>query len=276
MVEVMTHEMYGGEEKKKALTFKFIKWKHQDGQARLTLNRPPHNVLNAEMLSEIAIAFESLSNHPEIKVVVMLASSESKSFCGGVDLPEYTQERVFQMLDAFRRVFVASVEIGKPLVIGVGGAALGGGCELAVFGDIVIATPNAKFGQPELKVLGMFPPFATSLFPQLIGPKRAMELILTGNVVTAEEAVKMGLVSRVVPPEQLAPAIDQLATQLAQSSAPVMAITKRPLYEGLGMNMMDSLAHAHNLFLNELYKLDDAQEGLRALAEKRKPEWKNK
>lgn len=276
MVEVMTHEMYGGEEKKKALTFKFIKWEHKDGQARLTLNRPPHNVLNAEMLSEIAIAFESLGDHPEIKVVVMLASPESKSFCGGVDLPEYTQERVFQMLDAFRRVFVASVEIGKPLVIGVDGPALGGGCELAVFGDIVIATPNAKFGLPELKVLGMFPPFATSLFPQLIGPKRAMELILTGNIVTAEEAVQMRLVSRMVPQAQLAPTIDQLATQLAQSSAPVMAITKRALYEGLGMNMMDSLAHAHNLFLNELYKLDDAQEGLRALAEKRKPEWKNK
>ena len=276
MVEVMTNEMYGGEEKKKALTFKFITWEHKEGQARLTLNRPPHNVLNAEMLSEIAIAFESLGDHPEIKVVVMLASPESKSFCGGVDLPEYSQERVFQMLDAFRRVFVASVEIGKPLLIGVDGSALGGGCELAVFGDIVIATPNAKFGQPELKVLGMFPPFATSLFPQLIGPKRAMELILTGNVVTAEEAVRMGLVSRMVPPEQLAPTIDKLAAQLAQSSAPVMAITKRALYEGLGMNMMDSLAHAHNLFLNELYKLDDAQEGLRALAEKRKPEWKNK
>ncbi len=276
MVEVMTDDMYGGEEKKKALSFKFIKWELKEGQAHLTLNRPPHNVLNGEMLSEIAIAMESLGDHPEIKVVVMRAVEGSKSFCAGVDLPEYTNQRVFQMLDSFRRVFVASVEIGKPLIIGVNGPALGGGCELAVFGDIVYATPNAKFGQPEIKILGMFPPFATSLFPHLIGPKRAMELILTGKTITAEEAVMLRLVSQVVEPDKLNSTLDELATQIAQYSAPVMAITKRALYEGLGMNMLDSLAHAHNLFLNELYKLEDAQEGLKALAEKRKPEWKNK
>ena len=276
MVEVPTDELFGGEEKKKSLEFKFIQWELKDGQARLTLNRPPHNVLSAEMLAEIAIAFESLHDHPEIKVVVALAADDSKSFCGGVDLPEYTNQRVFQMLDAFRRVFTASVETGKPLIIGVDGAALGGGCELAVFGDIVIATPQAKFGQPEIKLLGMFPPFATSLFPQLIGPKRAMELILTGKMVTAQEALDLRLVSRIVPSDQLRPSIDELAAQIAQSSAAVLAITKRALYEGLGMSLLDSLSHAHNLFLNELYKLEDAQEGLRAVAEKRKPEWKNK
>lgn len=276
MVEVLTDDLYGGEAKKKTLAFKFIQWEHQNGQARLTLNRPPHNVLNAEMLAEMAIALESLHNHPEIKVVLMKAAGASKSFCGGVEIPEYTNERVFQMLDAFARFFVASIELGKPLVIGVGGPALGGGCELAAFGDIVIATPKARFGQPEIKVLGTFPPFATSLFPYLIGPKRAMELILTGNVISAEEAVQLRLVSRVVPQNKLDATLDELGAQIAANSAPVLAITKRAIYEGMGMSLMNSLKHAQDLFLNELYKLEDSQEGIRALAEKRKPEWKNK
>ena len=276
MVEVSTDELYGGAEKRKTLAFKFIQWELKDGQARLTLNRPPHNVLNGEMLDELAIAFESLGDHPEIKVVVMKAAPGSKSFCGGIEIPEYTNERVFQMLEAFGRFFTSSIEIGKPVVIGVDGQALGGGCELAAFGDIVIVTPNAKFGQPEIKVLGTFPPFATSLFPHLIGPKRAMELILTGRIVDAEEAVNLRLASRVVPADQLDAALDEIGAQIASYSAPVLALTKRAIYEGMGMTMTESLKHVKDLFLNELYRLDDAQEGIRALAEKRKPEWKNK
>lgn len=276
MVEVSTDEIYGGDEKRKTLAFKFIQFELKEGQARVTLNRPPHNVMNGEMLDELAIAFESLSNHPEIKLVVMKAAPGSKSFCGGIEIPEYTNERVFQMLDAFARFFIASIEVGKPIVIGVNGAALGGGCELVAIGDIVIASPEAKFGQPEIKILGTFPPFATSLFPHLIGPKRAMELILTGKVIGAEEALQLRLVSRVVPAEKLDAELDELAGEIASHSAPVLALTKRAIYEGMGMSLRESLKHVQDLFLNELYRLDDAQEGIRALAEKRKPEWKNK
>ena len=276
MVEVSTNEVYGGEEKRKSLNFKFIKFEMKDGLARVTLNRPPHNVLNGEMLDELAIAFENLGSHPEIKVVLITAAPESKAFCAGIEIPEYTNQRVFQMLDAFSRFFIASIEVGKPIVIGVNGKALGGGCELVAIGDIVVATPNAQFGQPEIKVLGTFPPFATSLFPHLIGPKRAMELILTGKIISAEEALQLRLVSRVVPAEQLNAALEELVAQIGANSAPVLAITKRAIYEGMGMPLRDSLKHVQNLFLNELYKLEDAQEGIRALAEKRKPEWKNK
>ena len=276
MVEVQTDELFGSERKKKEEGYRFIHWELGEGQARLTLKRPPNNALNGEMLTEIAIAVETLHDHPEIKVILLAAAKGSKAFCGGVDLPEYTTERVFQMLDAFARVFNSLLEVGKPLVVGVNGAALGGGCELAAFGDMVIATPKAKFGLPEIKLLGTFPPFATSTFPHLVGPKRAMELLLTGDPITAEEALQLRLVNKVVPEADLNKTLDQLLAKIAQHSAPVLSMTKRALYEGLGMSLTDSMKHSRDLFLNELYKLEDSQEGLRAVIEKRKPQWKNR
>src|SRR3990172_4458404 len=113
MVEVMTDEMFGGEKKEGA--YKSIRGERREGRAPLTLNRPPHNGLNAEMLGEIATAFEGLHDHPEIKVVLVQAAKESKSFCGGVDLPEDTTHPLFQMLDSFARVFKASLDVGKPI-----------------------------------------------------------------------------------------------------------------------------------------------------------------
>jgi len=276
MVEVLTDELYGGESKKERGGYKFIQWAVGDGIARLTLNRPPHNILNAEMLTEIGMALETLHDHPDTKVILMHAGKEAKSFCGGVDLPEYTVQRVFQMLDSFARVFRASIDVGKPMVVAVNGPALGGGCELAAFGDMVVATPRAKFSQPEIKVLGMFPPFATSIFPYIIGPKRAMEMLLTGEPLTAEEALELGLVNKLVPEAELEKTVETLLGRISQHSAPVLSMTKKAIYEGLGMSLTASLKHSHNLFLNELYKLEDSQEGLRAILEKRKPQWKNR
>ncbi len=275
MVEVPSEEIFGPEKREK-LEFKFIQWELRDGQARLTLARPPHNVLNAEMLTEMALALESLHEHPEVKVVLLEAAKGSKSFCGGVDLPEYTAQRVFQMLDAFARVFNASMEVGKPLLVAVNGPALGGGCELVGFGDIVIATPKAEFRTPEVRVLGMFPPFAISIFPYLIGPKRALEMLLTGEPLTAEEALTLRLVNKVVPEAELDRTVENLLARITGYSAPVLAMAKKAMYEGLGMSLRESIRHSHNLFLNELCKLEDAQEGLRAILEKRKPQWKNR
>jgi len=276
MVEVQTDELFGGELKRKGLEFKFIKWETREGCAYLTLNRPPHNYLDGEMLTEIAIALETLHDVPDIKVILLRAAKDSKSFCGGVTIPEYTNQRVFQMLDAFARVYSATLEVGKPLIVVVEGSAHGGGCELAAFGDMVIATPKAEFSQPEIKKLGMFPPFATSIFPHTIGPKRAMEMLLTGEPLKAEEARTLGLVNRVVAESDLEATIDKLIGQIVQNSAPVLALAKRTIYEGLGMSLLNALKHSQDVFLNELYKLEDSQEGLRALAEKRRPQWKNR
>lgn len=276
MVEVQSDELYHGEQKRAHAEFKFIRWEVRGGQARLTLNRPPHNILNAEMLTEMAIAIETLHDHPEVKLMLLQAAKDSKSFCGGVDLPEYTTQRVFQMLDAFARVYHSSLAVGKPLVVAVNGPALGGGCELAAFGDMVVATPKARFSQPEIKVLGMFPPFATSIFPHIIGPKRAMEMLLTGEPLSAEEALAVRLVNKVVPEAELEKTVNTLMDYIAQHSSPVLAMAKKAIYDGVGMSLSQALRHSQDLFLNELYKLEDTQEGLRAILEKRKPQWKNR
>lgn len=274
MVQVSTGKLFGGERKEAG--FKFIHWELREGQARMTLNRPPANVLNAEMLIEMAMALESLHDRPEVRVILLEASKQCKAFCGGVDIPEYSTPRVFQMLDAFARLFQASMEVAKPLVVSVNGQALGGGCELVAFGDMVVATPKARFGQPEIKMLAMFPPFATSIFPYIVGPKRAMEMLLTGEPLTAEEALTLGLVNKLVPEAELESTVETLMERIAQHSAPVLTMAKKAIYEGLGMNLTQSLRHSQNIFLNELYKLEDSQEGLRAILEKRKPHWKHR
>ena len=126
---------------------------------------------------------------------------------GGIDIGEYTGPRVFQMLDAFQRVFTAMMDAGKPVMVVVNGPAIGGGSELAAFGDLVIATPKARFAQPEISI-GVFPPLASTILPFLVGPKRALEIVLTGEAITAERALDLGLVNRLVPEAQLEKILD--------------------------------------------------------------------
>jgi cyclohexa-1,5-dienecarbonyl-CoA hydratase len=127
------------------------------------------------MLKELAVGIESLSEKDDVKVVVL--DSALDMFCGGIEIREYTAERVFQVLDAFHRIFIAMLDTGKPVITVINGKAIGGGCELAAFGDLVIATPKAVFAQPEIK-LGVFPPLATTIFPFIVGPKLASNSFL--------------------------------------------------------------------------------------------------
>ncbi len=245
-----------------------------DGEAaRMTLDRPEHNLLNEAMLREIADGIEWLAEREYVKLVVI--DSACKVFCGGIDVGEYTSQRVFQMLDAFHAAFAAMLEVGKPVVCVVNGPAIGGGAELAVFGDYVIATPKAKFAQPEITI-GVFPPLASTILPFLVGPKVALELVLTGEPVSAERALELGLVNRLVPEAQLEKAVRDLITRITGHSGPVLTMAKKAILGGMGMSLRDGLKHSMNIFLNELYRLEDSQEGLRALVEKRKPQWKNR
>lgn len=256
--------------------FKYILWKVEGPVATLTLNRPPYNVMNTEMMEEIGTAIESLHELEDLKVVLVQAASESKAFSAGVDIEEYSAQRVFQMIDAFHRIFISMLEIGKPIITVVNGPALGGGCELAAFGDMLIATPKARFSQPEIVKLGLFPPIAATIFPYYIGYRRAIEMLLTGEPMSAEEALTLRLVNRVVPEEELDKQVNQLVSKICEQSAPVLQLTKRAILDGMGVSMREALKNSENIFLNELFKLEDAQEGLRALIEKRKPQWKNR
>jgi cyclohexa-1,5-dienecarbonyl-CoA hydratase len=260
-------------ERRKPEDFQFIKLVVKDGVARMILNRPEHNLLNEAMLRELADGIAFAGQREEIKLIVI--SSACKVFCGGIDVGEYTSQRVFQMLDAFHAAFLGMLDVGKPVICVVNGPAIGGGAELAAFGDLVVATPKARFAQPEISI-GVFPPLASTILPFLVGPKTALELVLTGEPVTAERALELGLVNRLVPEAQLEQTVNDLVNRIAGHSGPVLTMAKKAILGGMGLSLKEGLKHSMTIFLNELYRLEDSQEGLRAILEKRKPNWKNR
>jgi len=253
--------------------YKYIKFDTSSVIARLTLNHPPHNVLTVPMMKEIAEAIESLNGRAEIKAILM--QSSQAAFSAGISLEDSRPDKVFQTLDAFTRVFQAMVDISKPVIVVVNGPAIGAGSELVGFADVVLATPKAKFAQPEVK-LGVFPPFAAVMLPALIGPKKTYELILTGEALSAEEALRFGFVNKVVPEAELKKHVDALLARISEFSGPVLEVTKRVIAGSQGLPLKDAMKKSQDLYLNELMNLEDVQEGLRAVIEKRKPVWKNK
>lgn len=253
--------------------FQFIKYQIEQNVAHITLNHPEHNLLTEGMLREIADAISTTSEHDEVKLIVL--DSACKVFCGGIDIGEYTAERVFQMLDAFHGVFSGILESSKPILCVVNGPAIGGGAELALFGDFIVATPKAKFAQPEISI-GFFPPLASTMLPYLIGPKLALETVLLGEAIAPERALELGLINRLVPENKLQETVNEIIQRLTAHSGPVLTMAKKAIIGGMGMPLREGLKNSMNIFLNELYRLEDSQEGLRALVEKRKPNWKNR
>src|SRR6202045_112666 len=274
MIEpVNTQDFTSQPEQRKPEEFEHVKFRIDAGVARITLNRPEHNLLNEAFLRELADGIMLAGETREVKLVVM--DSACKVFCGGIDIGEYTSERVFQMLDAFHAAFSGMLEVGKPVICVVNGPAIGGGAELAAFGVFVIATPKARFAQPEISI-GIFPPLASTILPYLVGPKVALELVLTGEPVTAERALELGLINRLVPEAQLEKTVNDLVARISGHSGPVLTMAKKAILGGMGLSLREGLKQSMNIFLNELYRLEDSQEGLRALVEKRKPTWKNR
>jgi cyclohexa-1,5-dienecarbonyl-CoA hydratase len=274
MIEpVNAEEFVSQPERRKPGDFQYVKFRIDSGVARMTLSRPEHNLLNEAMLRELADGIVHAGEQSAVKLIVL--DSACKVFCGGIDIGEYTSQRVFQMLDAFHAVFSAMLEVGKPVVCVVNGPAIGGGAELAAFGDLVIATPKARFAQPEISI-GIFPPLASTILPYLVGPKVALELVLTGEPVTAERALELGMINRLVPEAQLEQTVTDLVNRINSHSGPVLMMAKKAILGGMGLSLRDGLKQSMGIFLNELYRLDDSQEGLRAIIEKRKPNWKNR
>ncbi len=274
MIEpVNTQDFVSRPERRRPEQFQFVKMRFDGGVARMTLNRPEHNLLNEAMLREMADGIAHAGERHDVKLILL--ESACKVFCGGIDIGEYTSQRVFQMLDAFHAAFAGMLEVGKPVVCVVNGPAIGGGAELAAFGDLVIATPKARFAQPEITI-GVFPPLASTILPFLVGPKIALELVLTGEAVTAERALELGMVNRLVPEAQLEQTVNELVGRISGHSGPVLTMAKKAILGGMGLSLREGLKHSMNIFLNELYRLEDSQEGLRALVEKRKPNWKNR
>jgi cyclohexa-1,5-dienecarbonyl-CoA hydratase len=190
-------------------------------------------------------------------------------------MEEHRGDVAYQVLDAFHGILRQLDFYSKPTIAVVQDAALGAGCELAAFCDIVIAGERARFGLPEIKV-GVFPTLASVYFPRIVGPKRAKEMILTGSLLTAREAASYGLVTYVVPDDQVQAKVHEVCEKLRKLSATVLEVARRAVAEASSMPIEEGLRHVEDLYLNQLMNLKDPEEGLAAFLEKRAPEWKHK
>lgn len=222
--------------------------------ARITLDRPPLNVLDVDHLRELARAVEEA----EKAAVLCIDGGEARAFSAGNDLRDHAPERAPAMLEAFHDAVRGLLLSDAVVVADVRGDALGGGAELLACCDLVYASADARIGQPEIDV-GCFPPVAASILPRRIGWARAAELILLGRTIDAETARQWGLVTAIGPAR---PAIDALLAK----SAPVLRLAKAAMRDG-------SLGAAERRYLDELLPLPDCAEGVRAFLEKRKPRW---
>jgi cyclohexa-1,5-dienecarbonyl-CoA hydratase len=253
--------------------FHSIRFHQEYDVARLTLARPPLNLMNIDMMQEINVVLESLSPQATLKVLVL--DGEGKAFSAGVAIEDHIGDRVKPMLDAFHQIFRRLRSLDCVTVAAVHGAALGGGAELATFCDLVIASEAARLGQPEIKV-GVFAPIAALCYPLRVGPHRALQLLLSGRVIGAAEALAIGLVDRVVPAETLSDTVEAELAHFTAQSAAVLRLTKRAVRESLGLPFHQALSQLEDLYHYELMATEDAAEGLRAFTEKRPPVWTNR
>jgi len=250
-----------------------IKVDKADGVARITLNRPKHNVLNIEMMNELNSELEKLINDDELKCVVFFG--EGRSWCAGVEVGDHKPEQVDAMVSTFDRIFELIDRLEVPTIAAVHGACLGGGMEVAIACDILVASKSAVFGQPEIK-LGFLPPFAAIRLPQLVGPAKAIEICTTGKRYTAEEAQLMGFVSHCVEDDTFTDDVYKLVGEIQTNSPLIIRLNKRAVKQHLGMAFEKALISVSDLFLNTLMKTEDTLEGIQSFEEKRRPEWKNR
>ena len=254
------------------MVFKYIQTELKDGVATLTLNRAPLNWFNIEMMEEINSFFEGLMKEKSLKLLVIQAAG--KAFSVGVEVADHLGDLAPKMIATFHRMFRLMDALKSPSLAVVNGSALGGGCELALYCDMVIATEKSKFGQPEIQV-GVFPPIAALVFPRIIGRKKAMELVLAGDTIGAQEALSLGLINKVVPEASLGEEVNAFIGKFTKLSGIVLKLTKEATLAGLNDDMDQGLKAIEKIYLNQLMKTHDAMEGLKAFLEKRKPIWKN-
>jgi len=252
--------------------FQTIKLDLKDGLTSITLFRPPLNIINLEMLGEIS---EALDNAVDSSRVLLIRSGLDGVFSAGADVKEHLPEKVDQLITEFNRVVWKIISYPRPTICVVEGRCLGGGMELAMGCDFVIAAEGAEFGQPEIRV-GAFPPVAAALYPRLSGLRAATMLILTGRTIDAHQAKDLGYVNEVVARERLDAAVDELVKSLTQNSSAILAYAKKALTESVNMGLENALRRAEEIYLKELVKTEDAVEGLKAFIEKRKPQWRNR
>jgi cyclohexa-1,5-dienecarbonyl-CoA hydratase len=245
--------------------------KKQERLVRVTIDRPPLNVLDLALLRELDLVLTSCAEKTAIDVLVIQGAGQ-RAFSAGVDIRDHTRERVPEMLDIVHGVIRKLLEIPQVTIALVHGVCLGGGCELASSCDLIVASEDSSFATPEIHV-GCYPPVALARFSSLIGYHRAAEMILTGRRFSAQEALAMGLINRVMPTDQLEAGLASLVEELLDKSGAVLRIALKGLRELALRGFSDAIGRAEELYREELLRTADVEEGIRAFIEKRKPDW---
>jgi len=252
--------------------FKNLLFEAQEGIGLLTMNRPAAlNALNQETIHELAEALGEIGQDPSVKVLIITGAE--KAFVAGADIKEMLPMSAAQAQNwclTAQAVFNLFETIPQPVIAAINGFALGGGCEMAMACDIRIASEKAKFGQPEVS-LGIIPGFAgTQRLPRLVGKGIAKELIYTGDMIDAQEALRIGLVNKVTAPEELLPAAKAMAQKIMTRGLFAVQMAKSAIHNGLNTDLATGSAFEASLF-GITCATEDKKEGMTAFVEKRKP-----
>jgi enoyl-CoA hydratase len=242
----------------------------------VTLNRPQAlNALNAALIAELGMAFDDLEADPAIGAIVLTGSD--KAFAAGADIKEMAEKTYIEAYseDFITRGWERVAQCRKPVIAAVAGFALGGGCEVAMMCDIVIAAETARFGQPEIQLGTMPGAGGTQRLPRFVGKAKAMDLCLTGRMMDAAEAERAGLVSRIVAPDQLMPEAIAVAERIGQLSRPVAMMVKEAVNRAFETTLAEGVRFERRLF-HSTFATEDQKEGMAAFIAKRKPAFKNR
>lgn len=254
--------------------FQYINLESGAGLTTLTIRRPPLNVLDIPTMEEVNAALDECLAAQDLKLLVITAAGE-KAFSAGVEVADHTPDKVERMIEVFHGIFRRLQRMPVPTLAAVNGAALGGGMELALGCDMLVAAAGAKFGQPEIK-LAVFPPVAAVLLPRLVPPARALEILLGGENIPAEEARAIGLVNRVFPRESFAADVQAFVAPFLKLSRAALMSARKAIRAAADQPFAPALEAAERIYLEELMKTDDAREGLAAFLEKRVPVWRDR
>ncbi len=254
-------------------TINYIIFERKESLVNITLNKPPLNILSIEMMTQINQVLSDLQFDTELKLIQLRASGEI--FSAGLSIEEHSGEMAFNIIDQFHRLFYLIHTLPIPVFAVVQGPALGGATELIAACDIAIASERAKFGQPEIKV-GVFATLGTVIYPYIMGKKKTMEFLLKGSVIDANSALELNLINKVVPEKLLDNEAEKIIEAILANSAVSIQYTKQAILKSQFFNLQENIREVEDIYLNELLKTQDAQEGIRAFLEKRKPQWTNK
>jgi cyclohexa-1,5-dienecarbonyl-CoA hydratase len=248
---------------------------HGDQVIRLTLNAPKANVLDSEMMTDLQKALDALPQQPNVKLLQFTGAGDH--FCFGASVAEHVRDKAPQMLKQFHQLFYTLADLAFPTAALISGQCLGGGMELALMCNFLFADRSAKLGQPEIN-LGVFAPPASLILPMKVGQSQADELLLSGKIISADEAVKLGLVMDVFDDhDSMLAGVDAWIEKhiLPKSASSLRHAVKAARME-FNSVIKGKLEKQEQLYLDELMATHDANEGIQSFLEKRKPEWQNR